>query len=206
MIDRTGSVNVRRTLRIGVSTAAAMAVLGVPAGFLWAATAPTVRYFVVRGAPVLADPEGQALIGIDGRFALITAIAGLLCGVGAYIAGGRDNDVPQMLALTAGGLIAALLAWRIGHQIGLGTFERTLRTAANGTVTDGAADLRARGVLLAWPLVAVATYGMLEVMVARLVPRDGGDDGSGEVDQVVGDELDLKAAPTARDVDGREAR
>jgi len=182
-----------------------VAVLGVPAGLLWAWLAPDVAYVVIRGRALPLDPEGQGPIAADGTFAIIAVVAGLVCGALAYLAGGRGNDIPLLLGLTAGGLAASLLAWRVGHQVGLAEYERAVRTARDGRTVTGVADLRATGVLVFWPLLAVAAYAVAELVVRRLPgARDGGDLGAGEPEQVGGGQLDLQAAPAGRDVDGRE--
>lgn len=183
---------------------AVLALLGPPAGWLWAAVAPDVREIVINGAPLLADPESQAMIGTDGRYAVITLTAGLLCAIAAYLAGGRGNDVPLLLGLAAGGLLAGLLAWQTGHHADLETYRRALRAAGEGDIVVAAVDLHARGLVVCWALAAVAGYGTLEAAVARLAPRDDGGAGAGEPDQVGGGELDLQTAPPGRDVDGRE--
>jgi hypothetical protein len=198
-----------RALRVWAATTVTLALLGPPAGLLWAGISPDVPYVVVDKVAVLADPDNQTLIGIDGRFATITAVAGLLCGVAAYVAGGRERDIALVLGLAAGGVLAAVLAWRVGHLVGLETFQRVTRTARTGTVMTGVADLRARGILVFWPVLAVGTYGMLEAFdvagrVPSLVPGDAGGAGSGQPDEVGGSELDLQAAPPGGDVDGGE--
>ena len=162
---------------------------------------------LVRGVdhrPALADPEGEGPVGIDGRFALIGLAAGLLCGIAAYAARGRRNDIALILGIAAGGVAASLLAWKTGHLVGLGHFDDVVRHGRDGDTVTGIADLRAKGVLVFWPVAAVAAYGLLEVLVRRLPPGDRGDGGAGEGDEVGGDELDLESAPTGRDVDGRE--
>ncbi|MBO2465890.1 hypothetical protein J4709_50880 [Actinomadura sp. LCR2-06] len=181
-----------------------MTVLGPLAGLLWANTIPRVSYLIIQGEPLIADPEGEGPIGIDGRFALIGLVAGLLCGAVAYAARGRRNDIALILGLAAGGVAASLLAWRTGHLVGLGHFHDVVRHARDGATVTGVADLGAKGVLMFWPVVAVAAYGLLEVVFRRLPPGDRGEGGSGEGDEVGGDELDLQSAPTGRDVDGRE--
>ncbi|GLW63182.1 hypothetical protein Arub01_14260 [Actinomadura rubrobrunea] len=182
-----------------------VALLGVPAGLLWARLAPDVTYVVFRGQVLPADPEGQGPIAVDGTFALVGAAAGLICGLLAYLAGGRGNDIPLLFGLALGGLAAALLAWRVGHQVGLAEYERALRGAPDGRTVTGVADLRATGVLVFWPLLAVAAYGAAEAVVRRLPGAgDGGDGGAGEADQVPRGQLDLQSAPAGRDVDGRE--
>lgn len=198
-----------RSLRIWAVTTAVLVLLGPPAGLLWAGISPGVRYLVVDGTAVLADPETQALIGTDGRFAMITALAGLLCGFVAYAMGGRGRDIALLLGLAVGGLAATVLAWRVGHLVGLETFQRLTRTAPTGTAVTGVADLRARGVLVFWPVLAVGAYGMLEALdaarrVPRLAPGDVGGARAGQPDEVGGGELDLQPAPSRRDVDGGE--
>ncbi|QXJ26952.1 hypothetical protein AGRA3207_006910 [Actinomadura graeca] len=181
-----------------------MALLGPPAGLLWAKTVPRVTYVIVQGEPLLADPEGQGPIGIDARFALLALAAGVACGVAAYVAGRRFTDLALVLGIAAGGAAAAVLAWRTGHLIGLDAFRDAARHGRDGAAVTGVADLRAKGVLVFWPLASVAAYGLLELLFGRLAPGDGGEAGAGEADEVGGDELDLQAAPSGRDVDGRE--
>ncbi|WP_433324954.1 hypothetical protein [Spirillospora sp. CA-294931] len=183
---------------------AVVTLLGPLAGLLWSALVPDVTYVVVQGEPLLADPEGQGPIGIDGRFAVIALVAGLVCGVVAYLFGGRGRDLPLLFALAVGGFAAAFLAWKVGHWVGLSDFERTVRAARDDQTVTGVADLRAKGVLSFWPLLAVLTYGLLEAIVKRLPADDRRKRRSGEADEVAGGELDLESAPAGGDVDGRQ--
>jgi hypothetical protein len=201
-----------RQVRVAALTAAISAVLGVLAGLLWAVISPHVTYVSVAGKAFLADPESPAVIGTDGRFAVITAGLGLACGLVAYLAAGRDNDLALVLGFVAGGVIAALLAWRVGHLIGLDTFHRMVRAGDQTRLFKGPADLSAKGVLVFWPFVALVVYGLLDGLdvANRVAPQESapaGDlsgPGPGQQDQVGGGELDLQAAPTGRDVDGRQ--
>ncbi|MFF5257577.1 hypothetical protein ACFY4C_01425 [Actinomadura viridis] len=191
-------------LRTWAVTTLIIALLGIPAGLLWTEISPKVTYIVIRGQALLADPEGQAPIGTDGRFALIALVAGLCCGIAAYLAGGRGNDLPLIFGLAAGGLAASLIAWRLGHQLGLDAFQRAVRRAPDGRTVTGVAQLRATGLLVFWPVLAVAAYAVLELLVKRLPAGDPGGAGPGEPDEVGGGELDLQAAPAGRDIDRRE--
>ncbi|MGI5321683.1 hypothetical protein [Actinomadura nitritigenes] len=193
-----------RQLTTWLVTTAIVTPLGPLAGLLWANTIPKVTYVIIQGEPLISDPEGEGPVGIDGRFALIGLAAGLLCGIAAYAARGRRNDIALILGIAAGGVAASLLAWRTGHLIGLGHFDDVVHHGRDGATVTGVADLRAKGVLMFWPVAAVAAYGLLEVLVRRLPPGDRGDGAAGEGDEVGGDELDLESAPTGRDVDGRE--
>ncbi|MFV2177816.1 hypothetical protein ACFHW2_26980 [Actinomadura sp. LOL_016] len=188
----------------GLVTTLTMALLGPVAGLLWAWTAPEVTYVIFRGDTYLADPESQAPIGTDIRFALIVLVAGALCGGAAYLAGGRGNDIALLLGLAAGGVLAGMLAWRTGHMIGLDEYRAAVRAAADRERVTGVAELRARGLLVFWSVAAVGVYGALELVVRRLPARDGGDAGAGEPDEVGGSQLDLQSAPTGGDVDRRE--
>ncbi|HEX2314246.1 MAG TPA: hypothetical protein VHJ17_10945, partial [Thermomonospora sp.] len=127
-------------------------------------------------------------------------VAGAVCGGLAYLAGGRDNDVPLVLGLGAGGTAAALLAWQTGRLAGPDGFDAAVRAAA-GRAVESPPDLHATGVVVFWPLVAVAVYGLLETTVARLAPRDRRHDGPGEPDQVGGGQFDLQAPPPGGDKD-----
>ncbi|MFD0851470.1 hypothetical protein ACFQ07_04530, partial [Actinomadura adrarensis] len=82
----------KRAVRTWAVTTAIIALLGIPAGLLWAQISPAVTYVVIEGEPVLADPEGQGPITVDGRFALIAVVAALVCAIVAYVRGGRGND------------------------------------------------------------------------------------------------------------------
>ncbi|WP_230421380.1 hypothetical protein [Actinomadura soli] len=200
----TGRLSAMRFLVTWAVTVAIVTLPGPLMGVLWAKTIPEVTYVIVQGEPLLAEPEGQGPIGIDARFALLALVAGLLCGVAGYLAGGRGDDVALLLGLAVGGGAAAFLAWKTGHLIGLEEFQDAVRTARDGTTVTGVADLRAKGVLVFWALPAVATYGILELILRRLPAGDRGEAGAGEADEVAGDEFDLQSAPAGRDVDGRE--
>lgn len=197
-------------IRNGVLTTLVIAVLGVPAGLLWTAVAPRTAYLVDRGAAVLADPETQTLIAADGWFAVVTAAAGLLCGVAAYVLAGRLGEPGLLGGLTAGAVAASLVAWRVGHQAGLSHVRHLLRTARDGTTVHAALDLHAMGVVVTWPLVAVVVFGLLEALDPTgresrgRAAGDGRGDRAGETDKIGGSEFDLQAAPTGRDVDRRE--
>lgn len=193
-----------RGLRIWAVTTLLPALCGPPLGLLWAAWAPPVRYVLLGDSVVLADPETQALIATDGRFAVLAAVAGLLSGMLAYLAGGRDNDIPLVLGLGTGGLAGALLAWWAGHQSGPEDLNAALRAAA-GHAVEGPPDLQATGVVVFWPLLAVAMYGFLEAVLGRLAPRYRGHGGVDEPYQITGGQFDLQAVPAGRDEDRGKA-
>lgn len=198
-------------VRIGVAATLVIAVLGVPAGLLWTTVAPRTTYVIAGGKAILGDPESQTLIAADGWFAVLTAAGGLLCAVVAYVLAGRFREMGLLAALGVGGTAAGLVAWWVGSMVGRSSFHHEMRVAHDGTTAKGALDLHAAGVVIAWPLIAVVIFGLLEALdVARRDSRGrpaagyAGGGGPGEPDQVGGGEFDLQAPPPGRDVDRRE--
>ena len=138
-----------RQLRAFAAWTLALAVLGAPVGLIWSALAPRARYVATDDGLRLADPTTQALIAADGWFALLTAVAGALCGAVAQAVARRR--VAALLGLAAGGLAAAGAAFLTGTAGGDGPNRLTLT---------------APGVLLGWPLLAVIVFGALEAAAA----------------------------------------
>lgn len=139
-----------------------VALLGAPIGLLWSTLAPRARVVVLAGGPDLVDPNTKAFIAADGTFLLLTGAAGLLCAILALRLGGRQHGVATALGLAVGGLAAAYLAWRVGHRIGLADFRR----AARGPIGTSALlnlSLRAKGVLVSWPLMGLLTVVVVAV-------------------------------------------
>ncbi|TQM76000.1 hypothetical protein FHX40_2724 [Thermopolyspora flexuosa] len=151
-----------RHVRDVLVTAIILALLGAGAGLIWSAVAPPTRYVVGADGPRLADPSTQTLIAADGLFAVITAGAGLVCGILAFAFARRPA---VLLGLAAGGVAAGLIAERVGGSAG----TTVLRAAEAGGFQEGSRlAVTAQGVLLAWPLFAVAAFGLLEAIAAYL--------------------------------------
>lgn len=196
-------------LRIGAAATLVIAVLGVPVGLLWTTVAPRTTYVIAGGKALLGDPESQTLIAADGWFAVLTAAAGLLCGIVAYVLAGRLRELGLLGALGVGGVAAGLIAWWVGSMIGRSSFQHQLHTARDGTTARSALGLHAAGVVIAWPLIAVVVFGFLAALDvahrdSRAVAGDTGDGGPGQPDQVGGGQLNLQAAPPSGDVDRGE--
>jgi hypothetical protein len=202
----------RRQLLTATVTTLGIALPGALVGLVWQAISPSVRYVVLDGKPVLADPETQALISTDGRYAVLTALAGLVCGAAGYLAAGRGTDLAIAAGLAIGGIGAALLAWWLGHQIGLSAFQHAVRGARDGAFVTGPASLHATGALVFWPILALGVFAVCEAMdVAgrhpvgadeELILGYGGKPGAGKANQVGGGKFDLQAAPTGGNEDG----
>src|SRR5262245_61871280 len=147
--------------------------LGVAAGFIWTVVAPKLELEVRGDAAIPVRPEGEALIGIDGTFALIAIGGGVLCAIIAYVRLRRGIGV--VCALVAGGALAAWLASYVGRWAGPAALA-THRGDPDGTVFTQPLDLRATGVLLLWPIAALLVY-LLLLLVLDHEERPRGDGG-----------------------------
>lgn len=159
---------VRPVVIASVVIVAAVTALGAPYGLLWSLLAPDVPLRVVEGGAAYGEPQPEQLLAADGWFAILAVPFGILVALGVWFAGRRVRGLPALAALTAGAVGAALVAWWLGRQIGLGSFESALAAAEPGTPLQRPPDLsvvdagwwppRVFGVLLVPALAAVATY------------------------------------------------
>lgn len=145
------------------ATTAALVLLGAPLGLLWAAVAPHATYLLTGQGPLPADPESDAVFAADGWFTLIALGAGLVCGVLACLLP-RWRGPASVLGLAVGGLLGAVVAWRVGRLVDLGQYRHMLDGGVRGARVPGPLTLRARGVLVVWPLLSVVTVAVVEVV------------------------------------------
>jgi hypothetical protein len=148
-----------------LATAAASAVLGLIAGFIWSAVAPRALLDLQsRGAAYLVHVETTAYIAADGWFCLLTAIGGLICGVAGYFLAVRKYGAIAMAGLALGGLAASALAMWIGQQQGQAGFRAALLSRPVGTLLHQPLALGGSGPLAFWPLFAGLVVGTFELI------------------------------------------
>ncbi|MFD8674442.1 AAA family ATPase [Streptomyces seoulensis] len=160
-------------VREAVVVAVAVALSGVLLGLLWWWLAPHVplvgettdRSWVVY----LKDTEGEQAAGVDGTFTLLGLAFGLISAVVVFLLR-RRGGVPLVVGLGVGGLLASLLAWRLGVWLGP-TSDVIAHAKAVGAGVTFPAPLRlgAKGALLAWPLGALLVHLGLTALFG---PRD----------------------------------
>jgi uncharacterized protein DUF2567 len=127
-----------------VAVAVAVGVLGAPLGWLWAALAPDVPVEVVDGGVVPAEAEPEEFFAADGWFVLLGVAFGLLAAVAVWFLLRRYRGPVLLVALAVGAVGAGLLAWWVGHRIGLSGYREQLRQAAVGTDLGRPPELRAK--------------------------------------------------------------
>jgi hypothetical protein len=167
------TVPARRLRGRAAAVAAALAVvagtvlLGVAAGFCWAAVAPRA-WLVMTGpeAAALINPETNAFIAADAAFCLICLAGGVVSGVLAYLFAVRKQGPLAMAGLLAGALAAAFVARWVGEQSGLATFQHLLATLPAGARFRDSLTLGADGALGFWPLAACLVAGGFEMLAS----------------------------------------
>ncbi|PGH40990.1 hypothetical protein COO58_28870 [Micromonospora sp. WMMA1996] len=137
---------VRRPVATVLGLAALLTALGAPLGLLWAWLAPDTPVRQTPDGAVYVTPQPEQPIAADGWFSLLALGFGVLAAVALWVLLRRRRGPAGLLAVTLGGLGAAVVAWQVGRRIGLATFQRLLDTAPPGTDFTKPADLRAGGV------------------------------------------------------------
>lgn len=142
--------------------------LGAPAGLLWSAVSPRLHVTVTDKGLETADLEGsKAFIGADGSYLLVMLGVGVLCGLLAWLFA-RKGGPWTVGGLTLGGVLAALVAARVGLQPGA---HRALEALAPGSSFRGTVDLylgarnshgdlhlRAPWAAVGWPVGALVAF------------------------------------------------
>jgi hypothetical protein len=153
---------------------AGTAVLGVAAGYSWAALAPRAWLEMTGpGAASLINAETNAYVVADVQFCLVCAIGGVISGVLGYLFAVRKYGPLPMAGIFAGALAAAFIARWIGQQPGLATFQHLLATLPAGARLRDALTLGATGAVTVWPLIAGLVAGCLEALTGQGKRRTG---------------------------------
>jgi hypothetical protein len=145
---------------------AGTALLGVAAGFLWAAVAPRALVVVLGpGMPYPVNAETSAFIVADGWFTLLAVAGGIISGLLGYALAVRRHGALAMTGILLGGAVAALIAAWIGQQSGAAAFHHVLAVGRPGVELREPLMLGGRGALAFWPLAAGLVAGGIEAVI-----------------------------------------
>ncbi|MFF7329256.1 AAA family ATPase [Streptomyces sp. NPDC008150] len=163
----------RTEIRDAVLIALGLTVCGVLLGLLWWWLAPHVPLVgdVTEGSWVvyLKDSEGEQAVGVDGTFTLLALAFGAVTAAAVFLLR-RRGGVPLVVALTVGGLLASVVAWRLGVWLGPTSDVVAHAKDVGKNVTFSAPlKLGAKGALLAWPIAALVVHLGLTALFG---PRD----------------------------------
>ena len=161
----------RDEVRTALVTAAALVLCGAPLGLLWSAVAP--RPDVVRqdGALSYADLETKDFIAADGLLFLLGAAAGLVAALLAWRLG-RHRPVGALLGLVVGAGLASYVSWRTGVLVD--DREALLAAAGDPARTaplDLPLELRSKAALLGWPAAAALTFALIALRRPHALPE-----------------------------------
>lgn len=162
--------SLRSGVVVVVTLIAALAVIGVPAGAVWNAVAPHAQGVVVEEGVDLVDPGTKAFIGADAVFMIVMAALGLVAGVVAWRLGRRHGPAVS-IGLALGGLAASYVAWKVGWGLTHGSVLHWANTAPVGSKHALFIDLGAKAALFAGPLAAVLTHLVLTALFDKRDPE-----------------------------------
>jgi hypothetical protein len=128
----------------------ATSVLGLPLGVLWQHLAPNIPVLVVSDGAVYDDSQPEQFMGGDGWFVVLGLLFGILLAVLTWTLCRRLRGPLSLLVLAVGGSVAAILAWKVGREIGVTEYLAGLHSAPEGTHLSKPNDLRIE-VLQWWP-------------------------------------------------------
>lgn len=144
------------------------ALVGVAAGFLWAAVSPrAVLEVTAPGQASLVQAETSAYIAADGLFVIIALVGGAVIGLLGYLLAVRRHGPLPMAGVVLGALAAAFVARTIGEQSHLATFHHLLATLPPGARLRDSLRLGAGSALALWPLAAGLVAGGMTALSAR---------------------------------------
>jgi hypothetical protein len=141
----SGRSRARPTAVAGLVVALAVAALGGGVGWFWAAITPRLQVIKSDKGFLYADPEPEQPIAADGTFLLIGLGLGILLAVLVWVLLRRYRGVAMLAALSVGSLACSVLAFWVGHKIGVSQFNAVRGSAPIGAqlsapVTLGVTD------------------------------------------------------------------
>ena len=174
-----GSPPVRRAgapvwpdVRAGLLTVAVTVLVGAPVGLLWAAVAPRPDLVPQDGGGLAyADLETKDFIAADGLLFLLGAAAGLVAALVAWRLG-RLRPLGTLLGLVAGAGLASYVAWKTGVLVDdREALLAAARDEARTAPLDLPLELRSKAALLGWPAGAALTFALIALRRPHALPE-----------------------------------
>jgi hypothetical protein len=156
-------------LRFGVATAAVIALLGLGLGALWSTVAPWVPAVRAADGAILAQPEQEQMIAGEGWYLIITVLAGVAVSVLAWVVLRRYRGVAVLAGVVVGSVAAGILAYWLGHHIGLSHARYLADHAPVGTAFSIPPNLRAQHIGLWHGWLPYAKGDVLAMAIASAV-------------------------------------
>ncbi|HTW20289.1 MAG TPA: DUF2567 domain-containing protein [Mycobacteriales bacterium] len=157
----------RAEVFVALVVAAYSTVLGGLVGMLWPRVAPHVRLVAAING---SEAATKALLGDDMWLAFLGILAGLVVVAGSFVLARDATDGPGgVIGLAVGGILGSLVAAQVGHLEQHPHVVSALNAAYPGLSRHSVRTilgyfdfkLRAEGVLVAWPVAAVAAHAIV---------------------------------------------
>ncbi|MFJ3159458.1 DUF2567 domain-containing protein [Streptomyces kanasensis] len=167
--DEEAAPDAATEVRQGAVVLLAVAVAGFALGLLWLWLAPRIPLVSDGTAVLLTDSEGEGAVGTDGVFLLLGLAFGAVSAPAVFLLQ-RRGGIAVVVGLALGGVLGSVLGWGTGTLLGP-THDVVARARAvgEGVTFDAPLELHAYGVLLAWPVAAMAVHLAL---TALFTPRE----------------------------------
>ncbi|GAA1628206.1 hypothetical protein [Actinoplanes couchii] len=153
----------RRNLAVGFGVTAAISVLGVLLGLLWAWVAPGVPVvFAGRAGTLVTDPSPEQYIAADGWFTLLGLGFGLIVTIGTWLVLRRDRGPFLLLGVVAGTLLSGRwVAPLVGEYLGRDAYDQWRATAVQGATYLAPPEVQSLGPKLVPAFVAAIVLTLL---------------------------------------------
>ncbi|MEU0277335.1 DUF2567 domain-containing protein [Streptomyces sp. NPDC006195] len=168
--------DMKTEVRQAVVVMVAVAVLGLALGLLWLWLAPRTPLISDETAVFLKDTEGEEAIAADGTFLLLALAFGAVSAVLVFLFR-RRGGIALVAGLALGGLLGAVVAWRVGVWFGPeADVVAHARAVGQGVTFAAPLQLNAKGALLAWPIAAMVVHLALTALFGPRDPEPRWDD------------------------------
>lgn len=147
----------RDGLRAAVTGVVVGLLLGPVVGILWLWIAPAPTAINAEGLIYLKDQNTSEFIAADGWFLIISLVVGAITGGFAFRLL-RRWPMFTVVGLTLGALGGAWIAWKVGINLGPEPLEKTASDVPEGGTISAPISIRAKGVLLGWPVGALIAF------------------------------------------------
>ena len=161
----------RDELRTGLVALAVLVLCGAPLGLLWSAVAPRPDLVRQGGGLSYADLETKDFIAADGLLFLLGVAAGVVAALVAWRLG-RLRPVGALLGLVLGAGLASYVAWQTGVLVD--DRDALLAAASDPGRTaplDLPLELRSKAALLGWPAAAALTFALVALRRPQSLPE-----------------------------------
>jgi hypothetical protein len=142
------------TVRVAAFVALALG-LGALAGVVWWALVDLPAYVVgADGRAGITERGLSEFVAGDAWFCAIGLVVGVVLGLVGWRQF-RDLGWTLVLLVAGGSVLAALVCWLVGHQLGPTDFVPRLAAARPGDAVPIELTLRAPASVLTWPFLAI---------------------------------------------------